>query len=94
MVKMLNGWTDHAVYKIIAPLIPVILIGGWAWFSGVGSDLREMKSKMSDLCSNVDKIELSANKLTEAVYDLRINRAETNQRLLSIEKRLERRGGH
>lgn len=91
MSKVLNGWTDHPFYKLLAPLIPVILIGAFMFWGSTGQAILEIKAKINSLCGDIDEFKKNSKELTVALTELNTSRNITNYRLEAIEKRLDKR---
>ncbi len=62
-MKIINGWVESVPFKLLGPLIPVVLVALLAWGSGFISDVRDTKNTVSGLCSSVADIRISADKL-------------------------------
>ena len=90
-MKVLNGWTDHPFYKLIAPLVPAAIIAGLLFWNSTGQNISDIKIKLNSICVDMDDFKKTAEKLTLSMNDAIASREITNYRLGAIEKRLEKK---
>lgn len=88
MRKLLNGWTDNPLFKLAAPVAPLIVMGLWAWLSGIVADVRDTKIQVASVCSTTAELKAVAGKLSDLARALEIRDAAQEERLKNLERQL------